>query len=100
MPWFRRDGDQIIVSVHAQPGAKRTGIQGLHGGALKIRVAAPPVDGAANDELRRFLAKSFDVALRDVEQIAGLASRAKRFVIRGSRVEPLSLYDVPDTSSG
>jgi len=93
MAWFRHDNDRLILTIHAQPGAKRTGIQGLHGDALKIRVAAPPVEGAANDELRRFLAQSFEVALRDVEQLAGLTSRAKRFVIRGSRVDPRSLCD-------
>ena len=93
MAWFRHDNDRLILSVHAQPGAKRTAIQGLHGGALKVRVAAPPVEGAANDELRRFLAESFAVALRDVEQISGLSSRAKRFAIRGSRVDPRSLCD-------
>jgi len=93
MAWFRHDNDRLILSVHAQPGAKRTAIQGLHGGALKVRVAAPPVEGAANDELRRFLAESFAVALRDVEQISGLSSRAKRFAIRGSRVDPRTLCD-------
>ena len=93
MSWYRYEHDQLILSVHAQPGAKRTGIQGLHGGALKIRVAAAPVEGAANDELRRFLAQSFDVALRDVELISGLSSRAKRFEIRGSRVDPRTFCD-------
>jgi uncharacterized protein len=93
MSWFRYDKDCLILSVHAQPGAKRTGIQGLHGEALKIRVAAPPVDGAANDELRRFLAQTFDVALRDVDLISGPTSRAKRFAIRGSRVDPRTLCD-------
>ena len=96
MAWFRHDNDRLILSVHAQPGARRTGIQGLHGGALKIRVAAPPVEGAANDELRRFLAQSFDVALRDVEQLAGLTSRTKRFAIHGSRVDPRTLCDVEE----
>jgi uncharacterized protein (TIGR00251 family) len=94
MAWFRQDKDRLILSVHAQPGAKRTGIQGLHGEALTIRVAAPPVEGAANDELRRFLAQSFAVALRDVDLVSGLSSRAKRFEIRGSRVDPRTLCDV------
>ena len=73
------------------PGAKRTGIQGLHGEALKIRVAAPPVDGAANDELCQFLAKAFSVPLRNVELISGASSRSKRFSVLGSAVDPSSL---------
>ena len=93
MSWFRHDNERLILSVHAQPGAKRTAIQGLHGGALKIRVAAPPVEGAANDELRHFLAASFAVALRDVELISGQTSRVKRFAIRGSRVDPRTLCE-------
>ena len=91
MSWFRLDGDLLVLTVHAQPGARRTELQGLHGDALKIRVAAAPVDGAANDELRRFLAKSFEVAWRDVELLSGISSRAKRFSIRGSRIDPRTL---------
>lgn len=91
MTWFRRENNALILSIHAQPGAKRTEIQGLHGDALKIRVAAAPVEGAANDALRRFLAETFKVSLRDVELIAGTTSRAKRFAIRGSVVNPDAL---------
>src|SRR5690349_9294235 len=46
----------VVLTVHVQPKASRTEYVGIHGNALKIRVAAPPVDGAANDELVRFLA--------------------------------------------
>ena len=91
MTWYRRDGDTLIVSVHAAPGAKRTGIQGLHGEALKIRVAAAPVDGAANDALQKFLAQCFDVPLRNVVLIAGQSSRSKRFAIQGSIIDPASM---------
>lgn len=87
--WFRRDGDTLIVSVHVQPGARHTGVQGLHGGALKIRVAAPPLDGRANDELQRFFADVLNVPRRDVTILSGEKSRKKRFAIRGGRVELL-----------
>ena len=79
------------MSVHAQPGAKRTAVQGLHGNALKMRVTAPPVDGAANTELIQFLAKVFTVLQRDISLTHGETSRRKQFVISGSAIEPLSL---------
>lgn len=73
-----------------QPGAARTGVAGLHGDALKIRLAARAVDGAANAELVRFLAGTFDVAKRDVTIEAGETSRRKRVRIRGThRAETL-----------
>jgi uncharacterized protein len=67
----------IVLTLHVQPGAKRTEIAGQHGDALKIRLAAPPVDGKANAELLRFLADAFGVPLRDVTLMRGDSSRQK-----------------------
>ncbi len=58
--------DSLIITCHLQPKASKTEVVGLHGDALKIRIKAPPVDGKANLELIRFLAKEFDVSKRDV----------------------------------
>ena len=91
MSWFRIDGSTIFLSVHAQPGAKRTEVQGIYGDALKIRLAARPVEGAANTELIRFLADVFNVRHRDVALTQGETSRHKQFVITGSVIEPRSL---------
>jgi uncharacterized protein len=79
------------VCVHAQPGAKSTRIDGLHGDALKVRVAAPALEGRANDALVEFLAEVFAVPRRDVRLASGRRSREKRFEIRGSRVPPESV---------
>lgn len=51
MAWFRRDGPDLILSVHVQPGASRAGIVGLHGDALKARVTEAPRDGLANRDV-------------------------------------------------
>lgn len=79
--WRREDGDGVLLMLHAQPGAKRTEVAGVHGeGAqarLRIRLAAPPVEGKANAELLRFLAAAFAVSLRGVTLVRGDTSRQK-----------------------
>lgn len=89
--WFRRNGDVLTLTLHVQPGAKRTEVAGLHGEALKIRLAAPPVEGRANEALLKFVAESFGVPLRQVELKQGGQSRHKVVAITGSKVEPESL---------
>jgi uncharacterized protein (TIGR00251 family) len=83
--WLREDGDAVVLSLHIQPGAKRTETAGLHGDALKIRLAAPPVDGKANDALIAFLAKTLGVPKARVELVSGQTSRAKRVRVLGVR---------------
>ncbi|MBA4381434.1 MAG: YggU family protein [Sideroxydans sp.] len=89
--WYRRDGDILSLTLHVQPGAKRTEISGLHGEALKIRLAAPPIEGRANEALLRFVADTFDVTLRQVELKQGGQSRHKVVLVTGSNVAPESL---------
>ncbi|MFZ2161435.1 MAG: DUF167 domain-containing protein [Sideroxyarcus sp.] len=89
--WYRRNGDVLTLTLHVQPGAKRTDVAGLHGEALKIRLAAPPIEGRANEALLKFIAESFGVPLRQVELKQGGQSRHKVVAISGSKVEPESL---------
>lgn len=74
-------GTSIRIHVHAQPGAKRTEVVGLHGDALKIRIQAPPLEGRANEELIRFLAETLGVPRSRVSLIRGDKSRSKVFEI-------------------
>jgi uncharacterized protein len=67
--------------VHLQPGAKSTELAGLHGGALKIRIAAPAVDNKANAALVVFLSKLLDVTAANISIRSGLHSRRKRLEI-------------------
>jgi uncharacterized protein len=69
--------------VWVQPRASRTGVAGMHGDAVKIRLAAPPVDGAANEELIRFLAEILGVARSAVSVAAGETSRRKTIEVEG-----------------
>lgn len=71
-----------------QPGARRTGIAGLHAGALKVRLQAPPIDGKANAALRAFLATAFDVPLSRVTIVRGETSRDKVVRIDAPRARP------------
>jgi uncharacterized protein (TIGR00251 family) len=88
-PWRRVDADgSITLTIHAQPGAKRTEVAGVHGGALKIRIASPPVEGKANEELRRFLAEAFGVPLRNVTLVRGETSRRKTTRIVAPALRP------------
>jgi uncharacterized protein (TIGR00251 family) len=91
--WFRHQDDSLILTLHIQPGAKRSEVAGLHGEALKIRLAAPPVEGKANAALLRYLAERFRVSLRDVELLQGEQSRHKVVRIIGSPILPLSLLE-------
>jgi len=75
--WRREDGADLVLTLHVQPGAKRTEIQGIHDGALKVRLAAPPVDGKANQALLRFLAEAFGVGQRAVTLEHGQSARHK-----------------------
>lgn len=67
----------VTLRIRVQPRASRTELAGEHAGAIKLKIAAPPVDGKANQECRRFLAKLLDVGAGSVEIIAGDSSRDK-----------------------
>ena len=67
----------VRIDVFVQPRAGKTELAGLHDGHLKIRLAAPPVDGAANAALIEFVAKRLKIAKSRVRVVAGLASRRK-----------------------
>jgi uncharacterized protein len=81
-------GNTITFAVRVQPRASQTRLVGELDGALKIRLAAPPVDGAANEELIRWLARFFAVPRNQVEIISG--ATAKQKLIRVSGIQPAS----------
>jgi uncharacterized protein len=77
--WYslKDDGRRLVLNLHIQPNAGKTEVAGLHGDALKIKVAAPPTDHQANDKLLEFLRKSFKVAKNQVVLRHGEHSRQK-----------------------
>jgi uncharacterized protein (TIGR00251 family) len=88
----KRNVRRSVLQIHLQPRASKTEVVGPHGAAIKIRVQAPPVDGAANAELIRFLAKTLGIPRAAVRLTGGASGRLKRVEIVGldpSEVEKL-----------
>jgi uncharacterized protein (TIGR00251 family) len=86
--YTERDG-ALVFTVRVAPRASKGVVAGEHDGALKVRVSAPPVEGAANEELARLLSKAFGVARGDVEVLGGRASKTKVVRVRGAKPSDL-----------
>lgn len=85
------NGDQVLFRVHVVPGSSRSEIAGTHNDSLRVRIAARPVEGAANEELILTLAKTFRVSKSSVRIISGARGRAKQVSIDG---EPETIVEV------
>lgn len=86
-----------LVTVHVQPGSSRTECVGIHGDAIKIRLAARPIDGAANDELIRFIADRCAVPRTHVHILAGAEARRKRLCVKEVSAQVLLARLLPRT---
>ena len=75
--WLRESAGRTTLTLHIQPGAKKTEVAGQHGDALKIRLASPPVDGKANAALINFVADRLGLAKSAVSLKSGQTSRRK-----------------------
>jgi len=73
----------ILVHIHVQPRAAKNAFAGIHAGAVKLRITAPPVDGKANAMIAEILAKMFHVSKSAVTLVSGQQSRRKRFRVAG-----------------
>ena len=76
--WFRREPLRLVLSLHVQPGARRSEVAGIHGDSLKIRVQAPAIDDRANEALLEFVAQRLGIPRRDVTLASGARSREKK----------------------
>ncbi len=92
--WYRcdSDGQRLTLTLHVQPGAKQTEAVGMHGDAMKVRLAAPPVEGAANAALIEFLAGIFGVRQCQVKLKRGIKSRRKVVEISHPLRDPSVLW--------
>lgn len=78
---YSENEGRLVFNVQVVPRASRSEIVGEHNGALRVRIAAPPVDGAANEELVRMLARAFKVSRRAVRITGGSTYKLKQISI-------------------
>ncbi|HSK63280.1 MAG TPA: DUF167 domain-containing protein [Pyrinomonadaceae bacterium] len=79
--------DQVVFRVQVAPRSSRSEVVGEHNGSLRVKIAAPPVDGAANEELIRLLAKTFNVSRGAVTIVSGHTGKVKQISIKGRNNE-------------
>ena len=84
---FTEKSGAVIFGVRVVPRASKSEIVGEHDGALKVRISAPPVDGAANAELIKVLSKAFNVPKSEVEIVGGQTSKTKQIKIANLTAE-------------
>lgn len=90
MPFLKEDKRGWLLSLYVQPGAAASAFAGLHGEALKLRIAAAALDGQANKALCTFLAESFGVSKSSIEILKGHSSRSKLVLLSGDKDRILS----------
>ena len=81
---------EVVFKVQVVPRSSRSEVIGEHNGSLRIKIAAPPVDGAANEELIRVLAKTFNVSRSAVTIVSGHTGKVKQISIKGRTNELVS----------
>lgn len=88
--WLSEDAAGVLIRVHLQPRARRTAVCGEHGGRLKVAIAAPPLEGRANDALIEWLAAKLGLPRRQLRLIAGQRSRDKTLRAEGLGASEIS----------
>ena len=86
-PYLSRLGEDVIVEAFVQPRSAKDALVGLHGRALKLKVTAPPVDGRANESVRRLVARWLGIPRSSVAIHSGHSSRHKRIRISGTPLD-------------
>ncbi len=85
--WYFEE-DTLVLQIRVQPRASRDEVTGVDAGRIKVRVSAPPVDDAANDRLKVFLAKEFGVSRGRIRIVAGHTGREKRVAVEAPKRTP------------
>lgn len=91
-PWLKPHKNGSLLRLYVQPGASKSEIVGTHDGRLKVKISAPPVDGAANEAVIKFLAEYFKVGKSKVHLVRGESSRQKELLVELSPAEITSVF--------
>lgn len=86
--WYRWEGQQLILALRVQPHASKAGIEDVREGRLRVRLNAPPINGAANKALIELLADAFGVPKTSITLLQGATSRDKKVAIVAPRILP------------
>lgn len=86
-PFLKVLDGQLLIKLHISPRAKKSQFKGLHGEALKVAIASPPVDGKANEELIKFLASELQIPKSQIQIVSGETSKSKSVSIIGMTAE-------------
>jgi len=101
LPFVHQQADgAALVSLYVQPKAARNQIIGLHDGALKLAITAPPVDGQANAAVVAFLAEALGLTKKDITIRHGQSSRRKQVAVRGLAAEVILAKLAPSDQDG
>lgn len=87
--WLKKKKEGIVLLIHARPGTSHNRVAGEYNGRLKIHLQAPPVEGAANKNLKKFLSKKLNIPKKSIKLLSGHKSRAKSFLL-----QDISISDV------
>ncbi len=79
----RSSGEAVTISVRVQPRASRAAVEGIKGGSLRVRLTAPPAEGAANEQLIEVLSKEFGIRKSAIRIVRGQSSRDKLVEVEG-----------------
>lgn len=94
-PWSQ-EGSSLLLRIFVQPRASRNQFCGIHEGEIKLRLTSPPVEGAANEGCREFIAKQLKVPKSAVVLVSGETSRHKRLRIEGASTEQIKQLITPE----
>ena len=92
MPCLSETPEGVVLNVKAQPRSSRSGVDGLVGDAVKVRIRSAPVDGKANKELVETLADAFGLSKSQVSFKSGESSKTKRILLRG--ISAAAVFDI------
>jgi uncharacterized protein len=87
LPYLSANPHGVSLRIHVQPRASKNELAGVHEGSLKVRLTAPPVEGEANKECIKFVAKLLGVPKSSIEIVQGLKSRQKTLLVHDTTLE-------------